>query len=155
MQAAVVIFPKNVTAFKTNESEMHVSAPYTFKYEFPLEKPVFSLLNLGGGRLSVKWNEIHEAENYEIIWMDEAGGKKTANSGLKTEYIIEDLKPESFYDISVVAVRGNEKSSGAAQHKKIFAEKEREWTFTWFLVSMVGGLVGIVVFRILRNKMED
>ena len=30
-----------------------------------------------------------------------------------------------------------------------------EWTFTWFLVSMVGGLVGIVVFRILRNKIED
>lgn len=133
-----------VTAFKTNESEMHVSAPYTFKYEFPLEKPVFSLLNLGGGRLSVKWNEIHEAENYEIIWMDEAGGKKTANSGLKTEYIIEDLKPESFYDISVVAVRGNEKSSGAAQHKKIFAEKEREWTFTWFGQSSSGD----------RNKIE-
>lgn len=30
-----------------------------------------------------------------------------------------------------------------------------EWTFTWFLVSMVGGYVGIVVFKILRNKMED
>lgn len=133
-----------VYAIKTGEAEKHVSAAYSFNYVYPLEKPAVSLLNLGGGKLSVKWNSIHEAAEYEVSYTAGDGIEKKVSAGNKTEYIIDGLlfsgdagtekNDESSYfaDVSVAAVRGSEKVKSDVQHKKILAEKEREWQFAWF-----------------------
>lgn len=133
-----------VTAIRNNESEKHASKPVSFAYTYPLEMPTISTLNIGGGDVSVKWNIIHEAESYEVSYTDESGKATVVPVGQTMNYIIKGLKANSYSDISVAAIRKNEKASSASLHKLISAEKEREWNFSWFGQSSAGE----------RNKIE-
>lgn len=119
-------------SIRNKETEKHLSSPVTFSFTYPLESPVISLLNLGGGSVSVKWNAIHEATGYSVNYTDDKGKTNSINVGNATEYLIKGLKVGMTSDINVEALRNSEKVASAIQHKTISAEKEREWNFAWF-----------------------
>lgn len=133
-----------VSAMRNGENKKHTSHSVSFTYTYPLENPVISLLNLGDGSVSVKWNAVHEAESYEISYTAADGKTQTVPAGNKTEYVLTGLKAGNYSDISVAAVRKNEKAASAAQHKLVRSEKEREWNFAWFGQSAAAD----------RNKIE-
>lgn len=119
---------------KRGKSEVKESKPVTFDFKLPLEKPALSILNVGNGELSLSWNAIPEAEGY-VVSYTENGKKLDLPKTTSTSASIKGLKPETYSDISVAAVRGSDSVSSAVIHKLVRAEKERVWKFTEFGTS--------------------
>ena len=112
----------------------------TFDFSLPLSKPTISALNEGAGVLLVKWDAVKEATGYVLSYTNGAGENVAKNAGSALEATIDGLKAGDFTDISVEAVRGNESVMSDVLHKKVSAEKERVWNFTWFGQSSNGEL---------------
>lgn len=120
---------------RNNESSVKTSKSVTFDFSLPLTKPALSLLNLGGGDISVKWGDVKEAVSYTVSYTD-SNGKKVDVEGVKeTAYVIKGLKAGDYSDITVTAVRGSDTMPSTTIHKLVKAEKERVWTFTEFGTS--------------------
>ncbi|MCR5288675.1 MAG: fibronectin type III domain-containing protein [Treponema sp.] len=120
-----------VYGIRNDETVKHESAAVDFTFTLPLEKPVISALNQGNGTVSVIWDAVKEATGYTLTYTD-ASGTKVSKEVSSTEAHITGLRAGSFTDISVTALRGTESVISDTLHKKINAEAERVWNFTWF-----------------------
>lgn len=114
-------------------AETKVSAIKKINYSYPLLAPVVNARNMGGGKILVQWEKIHEAELYAVYCIEEKTGKKLPVIEVKdTKTELSGLTIGQKYNITVAAIRKNEKTLSAIFRKTIKDEKEREWTFTWF-----------------------
>lgn len=124
-----------VTTEKRGQSLKKSSKPVSFDFVLPLEKPVVTTLNLGGGDVSLAWEAIVEADGYIVSYTDDKGKKLELPKTTSLSATVKGLTPGSYSDIAVFATRGSEKVSSNVTHKRISAEKERVWTFTEFGTS--------------------
>ena len=123
-----------VVTERNGQKEKKSSAPVSFDFTLPLEKPVVTILNVGNCELSLTWNAIVEAEGYVVSYTD--AGKKIdmpLTKGLSAS--IKGLKDGDYSDITVSAVRGSDSAVSKPIHKLVRAEKERVWKFTEFGTS--------------------
>ena len=119
---------------RNGQKEKKSSAPVSFDFTLPLEKPVVTILNVGNCELSLTWDAIVEAEGYVVSYTD--AGKKIdmpLTKGLSAS--IKGLKDGDYSDITVSAVRGSDSAVSKPIHKLVRAEKERVWKFTEFGTS--------------------
>ncbi len=122
-----------VTGSRTNESDTKISKIKQYVYSFPILAPSVSARNIGDGKLLVKWEAVHEAESYAVSCKEEKNGKEVSTLEIKdTKCEISGLTVRQKYTITVTAIRGKEKATSPVYGKTVKAEKEREWTFTWF-----------------------
>lgn len=124
-----------------NEIEKkHESLEVSFDFTLPLAKTSVTALNLGKGEIKASWSEVNEAEAYILNYTDSTGTLVNQNVGNSLEYTIKGLSVGTYSDISVTAVRGDEKVTSDNLHKLIKDEAERVWNFTWFGQSSNGDL---------------
>ncbi|WP_149554434.1 pectate lyase [Treponema pectinovorum] len=120
---------------RNGESKEKSSKTVSFDFTLPLVKPTVSTLNIGGGDVEVKWDAITEADGYIVSYTDSTGKTLELAKTTSLNATIKALKPQTYSDITVFAVRGNERVGSNPIHKLIRAEKERVWTFTEFGTS--------------------
>ncbi len=120
---------------RKGESSKIKSAEKSFSFSYPLEKPTLSLLNLGNGTVSAKWNGVKEADGYVLSYTDADGKKVSLPKTTSLTAQVTGLKPGSYSDMSVTATRGAESVSSDVMHKLILKDKEREWFFTEYGTS--------------------
>ena len=128
-----------VYGLRENEEVKHESAPATFDFTLPLEKPVISALNKGNGDILVSWDSIKEATSYILSYTTE-NGENISKEVSSLEEKIPALKANTFTDITVSAKRGSELVASDTLHKKVTQDAERVWNFTWFGQSSNGDL---------------
>ncbi len=123
------------TAYGERKGEAKkASTVKSFNYILPLTQTNVTLLNIGGGVVDASWTPVSEAEGYILSYTD--NGKKIELPVTKDlNATLPALKPGSYSDIVVTAVRGSDKKDSALCHKLIRAEKERVWQFTEFGTS--------------------
>lgn len=121
-----------VTAKRANMPDK-VSEITWFDFSYPIEAPSVSMLNNGNGSFHVRWNPIHEAENYAVSYTDLKTGKKAELPlSAKTDIVIDGLTVGNKVSVAVAAVRGKESAAAKPYVLTVRAEKDREWKFTWF-----------------------
>ncbi len=107
------------------------SATKTFSFTLPLATPVMkSVTSSGNGTATVKWNAVPEADSY-IVSATLAGDATVAATVTTSELqtVLTGLTVGQKYTVSVVAVRGTEKSKASSMEVEITQEALREWTF--------------------------
>lgn len=123
-----------VKGYRNGEAASHDSAPVTYAYSYPLEKPNLTILNKGNGVIEASWSAVKEATGYVLSYT--ANGKTTTNPAVKTlSTEITGLKVGTLASFKVSAVRGNDSSSSDTIKKTVRAEAERIWSFTEFGTS--------------------
>ncbi|MHC1692343.1 MAG: pectate lyase [Sphaerochaetaceae bacterium] len=122
-----------ITAARNDESATKMSEKRPFEYSLPLDTPLLSALNTGGGSLALSWNGINEAEYYEVVCTDLLGGSPLVlPPTTQTETVVANLVVGRKYGLSVTAVRGAHRSMSAVLGKTVRKEAQREWRFTCF-----------------------
>lgn len=122
-----------VTGIKNNEEKKYESPIYYFDYSLPLLAPSPSAQNTGEGKLELKWDSVDEAESYTITAVEYDTLLPVRTDSTKDLFFIYDsLEEGKAYLFTVSAVRGSEKSSSNPLKKTVRADKDREWTFTYF-----------------------
>lgn len=110
------------------------SAAKTFSFTLPLAAPVMkSVTSSGNGTATVKWNAVPEADSYIVsatLVGDTAVAATVTTSELQA--VLTGLVVGQRYTVSVVAVRGSEKSKASSMEAEITQEAQREWTFAAF-----------------------
>ena len=120
-----------VTAMRNDEETVIKSEAASLTYVLPLKAPEIRVKNAGNAVLHVEWNEVSEAEKYVVEYTDAAGKTVTAAEVTALEADITGLKAESKYDVTVTAVRGEDKAVSEAVTKKAKLEADR-FEFTYF-----------------------
>ena len=131
----IVFNPKSsgtygIYAYMTREGEeiKEVDSCEDVSFVYPLGTPtVASAASLGGGAVEVKWNEIHEAESYNI-YVD--GSKVATATG--TSYKVTGLTIGTEYSFSVSAVRGNEEKKSGSISATATEKAQTAWGFTYY-----------------------
>ncbi len=102
-------------------AEQSVTAAFTL----PLERPtVLSATSAGGGKITVAWVPVLEAESYEILCDDVPVGTTTAS-----EYTVSGLIVGQKYSFRVVAIRGAERVQSGALSAIATEQAQRPWSF--------------------------
>ncbi len=114
---------------RENETDKTSAADGTCAYVLPLgDTSITSVTSLGGGKASVKWTAVKEAEKY-LVTVD---GTEISKEVTGTETTLEGLTVGKEYTFKVVAIRGDEKSDEASFVWTITDEAQREWSFAAF-----------------------
>lgn len=123
-----------VKGYRNNEKVSHDSAPVTYAFTLPLEKPSLSVLNVGGAVLEASWTAVDEASGYVLSYT--VGGKTVKNPAVKSlSSKITGLKAGDLASVKVTAVRGNDSSDSDLIKKTVREDAERVWEFTEFGTS--------------------
>ncbi len=95
-------------------------------FVLPLKAPVVSSATcLGGGKVSIVWGAVKEADKYIVS----ANGTAIAVETTNLTATLEGLTVDQTYTFSVVAVRGSEQSEAGTIEKKVVDESQRVWSF--------------------------
>lgn len=122
-----------VTGIKNSEDKNYTSHLFSFDYSLPLLSPSPSAQNIGEGKLLIEWDAVDEAEIYTVAVSEyESGQEVRTDSTRETSIIYDNLEDGKAYLFRVIAVRGNEEKSSVPLKKTVRADKDREWTFTYF-----------------------
>lgn len=114
---------------RENETAKEAAEVGTFSYVLPLAKPaVTSVTCLGGGKATVAWTAVDEAEKY-IVTVD---GTTISEEATGTSVTLEGLTIGETYTFKVVAVRGTENSEAGSMSWKIVDSEQRTWSFAAF-----------------------
>ena len=107
---------------KTSEASASVD------FIYPLKAPyISSVTSAGGGTIEIIWGKVHEAESYEIL----QDGIVIATVGAESlNYTASGLNIGTEYSYQVVAVRGSEKLTSAANSTVATQDAKRAWGFT-------------------------
>ena len=99
------------------------------EFVLPLAKPVITAAaSAGNGAVSLEWNQVPEAESYEV-YCDGALSGTTSD----LEYKVTGLTVGKEYAFTIVAVRGTAKSVASdAQNVTATADAEIAWSFSRF-----------------------
>lgn len=114
-----------VTGIKDEEARS--TEPFGFEFVLMLEKPQLSVLNQGGGSLLASWKAVDEATGY-IVSLDD--GKQVSTTGLET--LFTGLEIGRAYEVTVTALRGEEKAVSDPYRKTAREQADRQWIFTEF-----------------------
>ena len=97
-------------------------------YVLPLKKPsISSATSKGNGAITIVWQAVLEATNYELYCNDTLVAQTT-----DTSYTVENLKVDNTYSFYVVAIRGENDKSTPSDVVEAVATKEEQivWGFT-------------------------
>ena len=127
------LYQFQVMGHRNEETEGKESNIEEIYYVLPLEKTVIEVFNTAKKGVLVKWIEVTEAEEYEILYR-EVGGANYVSGGVfdGQEGYLTELVEGKKYEISVRAIRGNDVTLSDAVIKRVKVEDEREWQFTYF-----------------------
>ncbi len=128
--AATGIYTFKAVLSRKDETDKE-SAAKTFSFTLPLAAPVMkSVTSSGNGTATVKWNAAPEADSY-IVSATPVGDTTVAATVTTSELqaVLTGLTVGQRYTISVVAVRGSEKSKASSMEAEITQEAQREWIF--------------------------
>lgn len=122
----------SISASRTDCADKAGAETKSFDFKLPLAKPVItSATSVGGGSVDVVWGEVKEATSYEVYVGTEL--KATTEN---TEYTLTGLNVGITYGITVVALRGDEKSDASDEAiVKVTADKQAVWGFTTYGTS--------------------
>ena len=110
----------------SEESKKSEAAASDFSYL--LGNPtLLSATSAGGGRVTVKWGSVHEAESYNIF-VDGVLASNVAAS--VSEFTVSGLTIDQEYTFYVSAVRGAEEKKSNSISAIASNEEKREWGFT-------------------------
>ncbi len=106
-----------------------ISAPVDFDFILPLGKPtIASVTSMGGGKISLVWSAVPEAETYTVF----CDGKEVGTTD-KTAYTVDGLTVGKEYSFTVQAVRGTDKGSESDPKKATAtAEEQRVWGHVYY-----------------------
>ena len=105
-----------------------VSAQVNADFLYPLQAPnVSSATSLGGGKIQVKWDAVHEAEAYNIY---QDGTKIDTVDATILSYTASGLTLDQSYTFVIAAARGNEEKKSSSISAVASQEEMREWGFT-------------------------
>ena len=111
---------------RANEETKVASARTDAGFVYVLGTPtIASATSLGGGAVELVWNNIHEAESYNIY----VNGSKV-DSTTVTKYKATGLTIGTEYTFSVSAVRGNEENKSADAKATATEKAQTAWAFT-------------------------
>ncbi len=122
-----------VTASRTSTGETKNSNAVNFVFSYPLAAPNLTVMNQGGGVVSVSWNAVREAENYELSYKNTASSAPaTVITTSRLSETLTGLTVGNKYAITVTAKRGSGGTASSPVEKTVRTERDREWNFTWF-----------------------
>ena len=123
-----------------------------FEFVLPLVTPEFkNVVNQGKGNVKVNFYSVPEATGYVLTATDKTDAKKKpvekkftlkdADTNDSTEYshVFKGLKVGDTYEITLVAVRGDEKTEANKLEVKVTKETETEWVFSAFGTGVTKG----------------
>ncbi|WP_029231973.1 pectinesterase family protein [Butyrivibrio sp. VCB2006] len=124
-------------AVKTSE------ATSAFTFVLPLAAPAFkNAVNKGEGTVVVKFYSVPEATSYLLVATDKTDAASMVKATVETEAVDNDsteyshtfvgLNVGHVYELSLVALRGDDKSKANTMDVEITSEGEREWVFSAF-----------------------
>ena len=124
----------SVTAVRDGEETEHKGAEEkTVEFVLPLTTPVIkSVTNNGGGKITLDWNPVAEAETYKVT-------VQGTNKSVETKELtaaFEGLTIGETYTIEVVAIcAGRDSSSAGTVEHTVIDREERTWVFATFGTS--------------------
>ncbi len=128
--AATGEYSFRLTASRQDEADKVVTSD-AVAFTLPLGVPgPTSATSQGGGKLSVVWAPVAEAESY-IVSYREVGSDAVVMAGTtaETEYVAEGLTIDTKYEFMIQAVRGDETSEAGTIEGRATAEAQRVWSF--------------------------
>lgn len=122
------------TITAAREAEVKAGVDYELLgFVLPLTIPsIVSAVSAGNGSVAITWNEVKEAQNYEVAYktVDETDFS-VPKVVSKTECVLEGLTVGLTYTLRVKAVRGGD-STEATTNVKVTQEAQRAWSFAAF-----------------------
>ena len=116
---------------REGEKDKKAEASKTASFSLPLQDPtILSATSAGGGKVTLVWTAVLEADSYEILCDEVAVG---ATSG--TEYTVGGLTVGQKYSFRVVAIRSNDRSQSAPVSAIATQDAQRAWGFTVYGTS--------------------
>ena len=122
----------SITAYREEQEKTGTDYVLT-GFSLPLGKPVIqSAISVGNGSIKVSWNQVKEAQKYEVSYkMLEATEFSTPTVVTTTDCILSGLIVGATYNIRVKAIRGSEYSEDTTM-AKVSNEVQRAWYFSAF-----------------------
>ena len=112
-----------VRAGETDKESSSLNADFQYVLVAP---GISSVTSMGGGKIKIQWNSVHEAESY-IIYQDDVV-LATVNADTLS-YVSDGLTIGKEYSYVVAAVRGNEELRSGKASTIATAEEKRTWQF--------------------------
>ena len=109
---------------ETIKPASEISAGFTYVLQAPV---VASATSVGGGAIEVKWNSVHEAENYEVFMNGVSVAKVGADA---TSYTVSGLTIGDEYSFYVTSIRGSESKASNSLSATATVDANRAWGFT-------------------------
>ena len=127
--AASGIYTFKAVMNREGEAAKEATEAEQFNYVLPLGTPsVTSVTCLGGGKATVAWTAVAEAERYIVSVI----GTHISTSVAGTSTTLEGLTIGETYTFVVVAVRGTEESAAGSMSWTIVDAAQRTWSFAAF-----------------------
>ena len=119
------------TLKREGEKDKKADKSKTVTFSLPLQSPtILSATSAGGGKVTVVWTSVLEADSYEILCDEVPVGTATG-----TEYTVGGLTVGQKYSFRVVAIRGNDRSQSAPLRATATQDAKRAWGFTVYGTS--------------------
>lgn len=120
-----------LTASRADEADKVVTS-VAAAFVLPLNVPgPTSATSQGGGKVSVVWAPVAEAESYIVSYRPADGDTVTkAGTTTETEFVVEGLTIDTKYEFQIQAVRGNEASEAGLIEGRATEEAQRVWSFS-------------------------
>ncbi len=120
-----------LTASRKDEADKVVTSD-AVAFVLPLTVPgPTSATSQGGGKVSVVWAPVKEAESYIVSYRPVDGGDVTlAGTTTATEYVVEGLTIDTKYEFQIQAVRGADTTEAGLIEGRATAEAQRVWSFS-------------------------
>ena len=120
-----------LTASRKDEADKVITSD-AVAFVLPLSVPgPTSATSQGGGKVSVVWAPVDEAESYIVSYRPVDGDAVTvAGTTTATEYVVEGLTVDTKYEFQIQAVRGTETTAAGFIEGRATAEAQRVWSFS-------------------------
>ena len=116
---------------REGEQDKKAESNKTAQFVLPLESPaILSATSAGGGKVTLVWTAVKEAEQYDILCDEVSVGTATG-----TEYTVSGLNIGQKYRFRVVAVRGNDRSQSRPIDAIATEDAKQAWGFTTYGTS--------------------
>lgn len=124
-------FVFTVTAKRMEEADKQMPEGVTSDFVLPLKIPTVTLIHQGAnGALTAIWSETEEASSYEVTLTAPDGTTSVQTTDCR-QYTFEGLTVGQTYSITVLAIRGEERTAASAPAQATAtAEAQLDWGFT-------------------------
>lgn len=125
----------SIAAVRENETDKNGADKVYAGFVLPLAAPSFqSATSKGGGKVEVVWNEVAEADSYNVSWSADGTTYSAPVSVVGTSYIASGLTVGTTYTFKLTAVRNNPaaETSAATIEALVTDKAQTTWAFAAF-----------------------